>query len=425
MTPESSTCSRIYMFRNYTESGPSLLTDSSAKIRASFLLQDSSTTIANTLRRCILSETRSVGFRADLTDAKHPGVLIRKNNTSVFNEMLAHRLTMIPLGVRRVDAFDTSRYECVLKKRNDTRGPITPQTMLHVTAADFMVREKQSDGSFRDLTPVEISALFPADSITGDTCLITSLRPQWSADHAPEEIDLTAYPVIGCGREYIGFSPVSQCSFENTPDMNPVRQDEFFHTWLMDFKKISTEEVATLAPEVLANYKQEWGTMARQKCFLVNARGEPSSFTFYLESVGIRPVPDIVAEGIQAVIKLLDPFTNPDTPEKELGMSIMPIDSRMHGVDVLIEGHEHTLGNLLQTMLTEMYLDTPTADSPITFAAYKVRHPLHRSVAIRLGIAESKGDTTTIARQVIAAAAQRAKTIFEDLAAGWASVAGT
>lgn len=412
------------MFRNYTESGPSLLTDSSAKIRASFLLQDSSTTVANTLRRCILSETRSVGFRADLTDAKQPGVVIRKNNTSVFNEMLAHRLTMIPLGVRRVDAFDTSRYECILKKRNDTRGPITPQTMLHVTAADFMVREKQSDGSFRDLTPVEISALFPADSITGDTCLITSLRPQWSSDHAPEEIDLTAYPVIGCGREYIGFSPVSQCSFENTPDTNPVRQDEFFHTWLMDFKKISTEEVATLAPDVLANYKQEWGTMARQKCFLVNARGEPSSFTFYLESVGIRPVPDIVAEGIQAVIKLLDPFTNPDTPEKDLGMSIMPIDSRMHGVDVLIEGHEHTLGNLLQTMLTEMYLDAPTADSPITFAAYKVRHPLQRSVAIRLGILESKGDTTTIARQVIAATAQRAKTIFEDLAAGWASVAG-
>jgi DNA-directed RNA polymerase subunit L len=90
----------------------------------------------------------------------------------------------------------------------------------------------------------------------------------------------------------------------------------------------------------------------------------------------------------------------------------------MHGVDVLIEGHEHTLGNLLQTLLTEMYLET-TTDSPITFAAYKVRHPLHRSVAIRLGMQENKSDHNLIARQVIAAAAQRAKTIFEDLAAAW------
>ena len=407
------------MFRNYTEDGPPLLTDPSAKIRASFILQNTSTTVANTLRRCILSETRSVSFRADLTDAKDPGIRIRKNNTSVFNEMLAHRITLIPLGVRRIDAFDPSRYECILEKRNDIRGPITPQTMLHVKAGDFMVREKQSDGTTRDLTPVEIAALFPADPITNDTCLITSLRPQWGADHPPDEIDLTAYPVIGCGREFIGFSPVSQCSFENTMDTNPVRQDEFFKKWLMDFKKISDDMVATHAPELLANYKQEWTTMAQQKCFLINERGEPSSFTFHIESVGIRPVKDIVAEGIQAVVKLLEPFVNPDTPEKDLGISMLPIDSRMPGVDILIEGHEHTLGNLLQTMITEMYLDTSTVDSPITFAAYKVRHPLHRSVAIRLGIAESKGDANTIARQVLAASAQRAKTIFEDIAAGW------
>jgi DNA-directed RNA polymerase subunit L len=407
------------MFRNYTEDGPPLLTDPSSKIRASFILQNTSTTIANTLRRCILSETRSVGFRADLTDPKNPGIRIRKNNTSVFNEMLAHRLTLIPLGVRRIDSFDPSRYECILEQKNDTLGPITPKTMLHVKASDFKVREKQSDNSVRELTPVEISALFPADPLTGDTCLIASLRPQWGADHPPDEIELSAYPVIGRGRDFIGFSPVSQCSFENTQDTNPTRQEEFFKRWLMDFKKITDENMATLAPEALANFKQEWTTMAQQKCFLINERGEPSSFTFHMESVGIRPIPDIVAEGIKSVITLLEPFVDPGVPEKEIGISILPIDSRMHGVDVLIEGHEHTLGNLLQTMLTEMYLDTYTADSPITFAAYKVRHPLHRSVAIRLGMAESKGDTNTIARQVISAAAQRAKTIFEDLAAAW------
>ena len=407
------------MFTKYTEDGPPLLTDPSSKIRASFILQGTSTTVANTLRRCILSETRSVGFHADLTNPKNPGIRIRKNNSSVFNEMLAHRITLIPLGVRRIDAFDPSRYECVLKKSNENRGPITPQSMLHVSASDFMVQEKQSDGTVRDLTPVEISALFPADPITGNTCLITSLRPQWGADQQPEEIDLTAQPVIGCGKDHIGFSPVSQCSFENTQDTSPVRQEEFFQKWLMDFKKISDENMKTLTPEVLSNYKQEWGTMARQKCFLINERGEPSSFTFYMESVGIRPITDIVAEGIQSVIKLLDPFTNPETPDKELNMSILPIDSRMYGVDVLIEGHEHTLGNLLQTILTDMYLETSTADSPITFAAYKVRHPLHRSVAIRLGMQENKGDHNLIARQVIAAASQRAKTIFEDLAASW------
>jgi DNA-directed RNA polymerase alpha subunit len=94
------------MFHSYRSEGAALLTDPADRIRARFTLEGVDTTVANTLRRCILAFTKSVGFRADLTDTANPGIVIRKNTSIIFNEMLAHRITLIPLAVRRLAEFD-------------------------------------------------------------------------------------------------------------------------------------------------------------------------------------------------------------------------------------------------------------------------------------------------------------------------------
>lgn len=408
------------MFHSYTEFGPPLLTESSLPNSASFTLDKTSSTVANTLRRCILSETRSVGFRADLTNAADPGIVIRKNTSVIFNEMLAHRLTLVPLGVVRIDEFDPTRYECVLKVRNELASPDMNGGIRHVTASDFRVLERQADGMV-DIGDVPAAAMFPADPITKQSSLIVSLRPQWNTEQPPEEIDLTATPVVGRGRDHMGFCPVSQCSFENTLDTDPVRQEQFFVEWLASFKKI--EDMTTEPADVIAGHRKEWSTMAIQRCFIVDERGEPSSFRFVLESVGIRPVKDIVAEGIQAVIDLVSPYAAASA-STDAHMTAQASDSRMNGIDILFEGQEHTLGNLLQTLITEMYLDSGAADSPITFVGYKVRHPLHRVMTLRFGF-RVEGDSVqkaAIAYEIIAAAAARAVTIFRGLASGWASV---
>ena len=412
------------MFRNYAESGSPLYTDPSAKMTGTFLLEGTTNTIANTLRRCILTETRSAGFRADLTNQADPGIKIRKNTSAIFNEMLAHRLTLLPLGVLRIDEFDPSRYECVLRVKNTNVGPITPASVVDVVAGNFLVREKQADGEFADLPAAAAAAMFPADPLTRDTALLVTLRPQWAPEQPVEEVDLTAYPVIGRGRDFMGFCPVSQCAFGNTLDPSPVRQEQFFTEWLRDYKKIA--DAAALSRDVLDTHRQEWETMANQRCFLVDDKGQPNSFSFTVESVGIRPVPEIVAEGIRAAADLVAPYAVAETPNADLGITTQPTDSRMMGVDVLFDGQEHTLGNLLQTLITEIYLDTDAPDSPITYVGYKVRHPLHRVMTLRLGFRNGvTADPAVIARQVIATAAARAKQIFEELGRSWAAVAAT
>jgi len=398
------------MFSNYRTEGPPLLTDPAESIRARFTLEGVDTTIANTLRRCILAFTRSVGFRADLTDMANPGIQIRKNTSVIFNEMLAHRITLIPLAVRRLAEFDPKSMELTLSARN------TSASVMHVKASDFKIVQKSLDGE----EEIPSAALFPPDPITGDTCLITTLRP--AAGASIEEIDLTAYPVIGSGEQFMGFSPVAQCSYGNTEDPDPVRQEQFFFEWLAEFKKIA--EPASVPPEVIASHKVEWQTMAIQRCFKISDdTGEPNSFDFVIESVGIRPVKDIVAEGIQAAIDLVTPFETTATPSAELGITTQPVDSRMTtGIDVNIAGQEHTLGNLLQSMITSNELDGEKPDARITYVGYKVPHPLHKSVRLRLGIRDTAADPAALARDIIAEAARKAIQIFQGLARAWSGI---
>jgi DNA-directed RNA polymerase subunit L len=125
------------------------------------------------------------------------------------------------------------------------------------------------------------------------------------------------------------------------------------------------------------------------------------------------------------VIDLVSPYADADRSMEELGMSTMPVENRMNGIVIQFAEQEHTLGNLLQSILTEIYLDGGAPDSPITFAAYKVRHPLHRIMSLTLGFREGvAGDTKAIARQVIAEAAEKARQVFENLGRSWDALVG-
>jgi DNA-directed RNA polymerase subunit L len=380
------------MFREYKEDGPHLLTGTDAKLRASFILSGVGTTVANTLRRAILMYTKTVGFRADLTNSSNPGIRKSKNTSPIINEMLAHRLTLVPIGIRDITGFDPSRFEFALKVANNG------SERMDVTADMIQIRQKGDDGIFRPVVGVD---MFPRDPITGSTCLLTILRPQWNPEQPPDEIDLVATAVFGTGEEFMGFSPVSQAAFHNTLDEDPVRQDSFFKEWLQGFKKI--EDLTTVEPATLALYRKEWNTMAVQRCFQVDKYGEPNSFTFSIETVGVRPVRDIVTEAIQAVITLVNRYTDPLSLE---GVTFATMDSRMTGTQAIFTDQEHTLGCLLEAMIHETLLDD-------TYVAYKVPHPLQKRMILLIGKPEQE------AVQLIVSAAKKAASLFGTLKEDW------
>ena len=90
------------------------------KYTLTFQLVNSHVSYANTLRRIIITEVPSVGFRAEiLKDGSTSDVAILKNTTAMSNEMLAHRIGLIVIHANP-NAWDAGKYEFKLNVENNT-----------------------------------------------------------------------------------------------------------------------------------------------------------------------------------------------------------------------------------------------------------------------------------------------------------------
>jgi DNA-directed RNA polymerase alpha subunit/DNA-directed RNA polymerase subunit L len=404
------------MFHDYQETGPSLLGNSQHKLRAKFRLSPSNYTVANVLRREILVGVPTVGFRTE--PAEKSEVIIKENTTPLVNEMLAHRIGMIPIRANPSE-FDPERYEFQIAVEN------TEKTMRDVTASDFIIIEKNPDDPTDEGRQVPTDQFFPPDPITGQTCLITRLRPQWNRSSGGaavnERLVLKAKASISTGKENIRWSPVSQCSYENTMDDNEERQNEMFHKWLEISKKISDPSV--VGAERIAELRREYNTMEIQRCYRVDAEtGEPNDFTFYLESVGILSVPEIVRLGIDSILRKLSAYQDLDG-ELPANVQIRHANTQFPCVEFLFQNESHTLGTLFQHYLIDLHhVDGGSEEPKITYAGYDPGHPLRHEMSLKVGISKEIQDPELefqTARLVVAKTCRYLKSMFQSMMSDW------
>ncbi len=407
------------MFHNYEESGPQLLGNAAARIGARFRMTPCNTTLANTLRRQIVSAVHTVGFRTE--PAEKSEVVIESNTTPLVNEMLAHRIGMIPIKAD-VASFDPARYEFRIEKENTTKE------MIDIHAGDFVIIERDPTNPLDEGRQVPTETFFPPDPITGETALITRLRPQWNPIAPNEKLVLKARAAISTGAENARWSPVSQCSYEYTRDDNPELIDAMFQAWITTTKKVAN--IAELAEERLAEFRREYETMEIQRCYRKDAAGEANDFTFFVESVGVLSVPECVRAGIEATIAKLTRYQDLDGEIPE-NVQVQPADARFPAVDVIFRHEDHTLGNLLQHYLVENHVRAvgePIAEEPrITFAGYKVPHPLKPEMVLRVGIPKDIEDPEVemqTARLVVAKVVRHLKELFRAILADWNNTVG-
>lgn len=400
------------MFSEYAESGAQLLGDSTHHLNAQFRFSNTNVTIANTLRRAILTLTPSVGFRTEPYEKSD--VVITTNTTPLVNEMVAHRIGMIPIKANPLE-FDPSLFEFVLDKENNTKE------LMDVRASDFKIYMKNPENPLDAPLEVPTANFFPPDPITGETVLITRLRPQWNPSAPNERISLKARASISTGAENIRWSPVSQASYEYTSDSTPENVEKVFTSWLALNKKIA--DPSTLDPTRRDELLREFNTMEVQRCYLKNERGEPNDFTFHVESIGVQPIPDVVRSGIASCEALVTKYqdldgTLPDTVRVQQG------DSRFPSIDVIFQNESHSLGNLLETVLVERHIDGE-AEPKVSYAGYKVPHPLRAEMYVRIGMREEVTDPEIqkqTARLVVANACRFLKDEFRRIQSSWTAL---
>jgi len=374
-----------------------------------FTLSPIHVTYANTLRRLILTGVQTVAFRSDMTSTgSTTDVLVKKNDTPMTNEMLADRIGLIPIYVKDPTTWKDTTYLFTLKVTGDK------DSTTYVKSSNFKITkvpEHPELGEEEEVVSTE--NFFPPNPITRDTCLIATLQP----GSIPQSIEIVAKATKGTGREHARFCPVSQCTYEYSLDSNPQRIEEMFTKWLTVTKKVGAIDKASDRYEEL---KREFNTMQIKRCYKMNEKGEPFSYDFTVESAGVLDVPYIVEQACQVGENMCSRYVTLAQGDVPADITITSADTRIIGFDFLFRGHEHTLGNLLQTWLVEHHIEG-NAEPRITYAGYAVPHPLRDEMVLRIGVEDGEEST---ARLAVAEAAKGCVKMFQDLRAAWRSANG-
>lgn len=368
-----------------------------------FQVKPTNVAYVNTLRRMVLTGVESVAFRSDMNDkGTTTDVVVTENTTPMTNEMLADRIGLIPIHVEDPSTWNPDEYIFRLNVVNETADT------KPVLASDFEVLRKGRPED--DPTPVPNTQFFRPDPVSKETCLIAVLKGR-QANQNPQKISLTAKATVGIGREHIRFSPVSQCSYAYTIDPDEARQQQFFERWLINNKKVDPKslEKDQARKELL---EREFQTMEVQRCYLINEKGEPFSFDFVIETLGIQTVRDIVTQALKNISAKCLKYASLDKGNLPENVRIQPADARMKGYDFIIQFEDHTLGNLFQTWMEDNLMNT----GEITFVGYKVPHPLRDEMVLRVGVDDGKELSARIA---LAKAATALSQMFDGWRADW------
>jgi DNA-directed RNA polymerase I and III subunit RPAC1 len=368
----------------------------SNKFSLSFQLKNSHVSYANTLRRMILCEVPSVGFRAEiLKDGSTSDVTILKNTTAMSNEMFAHRIGLVPVHANP-NNWEPNKYEFRLDVENSSDKP------LDVKVSDIEVYENQ-DG---EMVKIPNTRFFHPDPTTHDTCLLAVLKPKIGSSNV-ESVAFKARATVGIGRENMRFSPVSQCSYAYTRNNSSEKKKEIFTQWLDRHKKINIAELEQDS-ERKKILEREFETMEAQRCFLVNEKGEPNSFDFVVESAGVFDPFDIVIEAIKAIERKCSKYIAIDKGDLPDNIKIQPTKKEARGFDIYFQNEDHTLGNLLSTYIDEHLLDpSGLKENTVSFCGYCVPHPLRDEMLMTV---LCKEDLTC--RKVLATAAAQTGRMF-------------
>lgn len=395
------------------------------ELTITFQINPSDVTYVNTLRRAILTEVETVGFCSDIMpDGSTCDVRVTKNNTPMTNEMLADRIGLIPIYAD-AEAWKKEKgdekYSFHLHVKSESETP------RDVFASDFVVKVANDEAAIPNSTffhsDAYMQARFPGKNFTPMITTLKGIQP----NQVPQEVMITATATVGRGRDHVRFSPVSQCSYKYSIDPNEDAQKAVFANWLTKTKKVNPDfGKEDVEQEKKKKLWREFQTMEIERCFLKDENDMPYSYDFTVETKGQMPCELIVARAIDALIEKCQKYTTMGSGDLPENITIQQADWNGIGFDFMIQGEDHTLGNLLQTWLdTNKMTDGKGGEGSITFAGYKIPHPLRDEMVFRMGFPQfldkekQERASEVSARQIFAEAAQGCLIIFRNWKVMW------
>ena len=309
-----------------------------------FTLSGVNVSIANALRRIILSDIPIVVFRVSPNDKNKCTIIA--NTCGLNNEIVKQRLSCIPIHIKDVEEFPIKNYIMELNVQNNT------DTTLFVTSKDFVIKDLVSGKS---LPEDKIREIFPADDHTGDHIDFVRLKPKPSEEIQGKIINMTCEFDIGTAKEDGVYNVVSTCSYGNTID-DAAQEAELQK--LKQRRKDQGMKESEIEFEV-ANWKLLEGKRIFKK----------DSFDFIIQTIGIHTNVELLVLACKIMIEKLqnlDSIIDRDELEIKVAETTMP-----NSYDIILNNEDYTIGKVIEYFLLTKFYETKL----LTFCGFKMLHP--------------------------------------------------
>jgi DNA-directed RNA polymerase alpha subunit len=324
----------------------------------SFTLSGVNVSIANAIRRTIISDINTVVFRTTPNEKNKANIIA--NTSRLNNEVIKQRLSCIPIHIKDYDEFPFKNYIMEVNIENNT------DTIMFVTTQNFKIRDLVS-GKYLDETKTR--EIFPANDYTGCFIDFIRLRPKISEEIPGEKIHLTCEFDIGNAKEDGMFNVVSTCSYGFSID-DVVQEAELQRkrqTWKDESK--SKEEIEFESK----NWKLLDGMRITKK----------DSYDFTIDSVGVFTNNELIETSCKILINSFDGLNN--LIEKDDLKIIKSQNTMANCFDVILENEDYTIGKVLEYFLYTKYYET----NMLTFCGFKKMHPHDTYSIIRVAYSEA------------------------------------
>ena len=348
-----------------------------------FTLENCDVSIANSIRRVVVSEINQYVFRTFPHSENRADFTI--NTTRLHNEILKQRLGCIPIHhLHTIDGFgnEYKNYVVEVDVKNET------DAIRYVTTEDFKVKkikvlektsrrskdEDADDVSYDYLPEAVVRKIFPPDEISGEYIEFARLLPNLSSSNASsgEALAFTCTLEISNAKFDGMYNVAHTCAYKCSPDVKEIDKQWRAKEKLMR-EGLESSLSAGSIEEVVENAKKNWELLDAERIFL------PNSFDFIIETVGVYTNAQLVTKACDIMIKkceklLVDIEHTTTTSTKGSIIEYAHESTTMkNSFRINFIGEDYTLGKVIEYMIFSNYYNI--SGGIVSFCGFKKPHP--------------------------------------------------
>ena len=348
-----------------------------------FTLSDVNVSLANGLRRTIISDIPTVVFKTLPYEENKCNITV--NTTRFNNEILKQRLSCVPIHITDL-SIPLKDYKLEVNVENLTND------IIYVTTEDFKIRNVNTN---EYLDEKDTRNIFPANDLTGYFIDFARLRPRISDEIPGEKISLTCDFSIGTAKEDGMFNVISKCAYGCTQDTGSRYMDAL-EKKRQEWKDSGFDESQIKYAET------DWKLLDGKRII------KKDSFDFVIKTVGVYTNEEIVIKACEILMKeLIKIHDDIETDKIDIEPSITTIQN---SYDIVLPQVTSTIGPIIQNLL---YLKFFEELKTMTFCGFEIAHP--HDVHSTLRIAYKENIDKSVIKQNIISCIDEAVNVYKEI----------